>query len=88
MAQKPKLKKEIDRGMCDRFTQCYHDSGLTMMEFAAACGQKFPSVIHEIGRYEYEPSKGIILNLYHKLGYSPNFLLLGIGPKIITELRS
>lgn len=82
-----KKVKEVDKKLCDRFTQLYHDSGMMQSDFAIACGltPRTKCYINEIGRYVIEPSKKVIVSLYYSLSVSPNYLLLGIGPRYITE---
>ena len=74
-----KKLKQINTKMCDRFVYVWVMSGLTLYEFAHACGLGFASSIIEIKNYATEPSKKMILSLYEKLGVNPNFILVGVG---------
>lgn len=75
----------VDTEMCNRFMKIYKESGLDLTDFARACGLSSVSYVNEIGRYVIEPSKKVIISLYENLGISPNWLLLGIGPKHIKK---
>lgn len=81
-----KKKTEIvDSAMCDRFVKVWLSTGLSAWEFARLCGLEYPSMLSEIKNHVIEPSKMIVMSLYHNLGISPNYILIGVGDMTIRK---